>query len=70
MFRMRADSPPPLDPGRPRSRSSRMDRIPAMLRAACSAESTGRSVDLPAGSPTKPVAPPSSATDLWPHLRP
>lgn len=41
---------------------------PATLCSICSSDSTGRSVLRPEGSPTRPVAPPSSATGSWPHL--
>ena len=50
---------------RPRS-SSRIFLIPRTLASISSSESSGRSVDLPLGSPTRPVAPPRSATGACP----
>ena len=41
---------------------------PCTLCSISSSESTGRSVLRPEGSPTRPVAPPSSATGRCPHL--
>jgi len=46
----------------------RMRRMPATLRSMASSPSTGRSLLRPLGSPTLPVAPPTSAIGVWPHL--
>ena len=48
------------------SSSSRIFRMPATLVSISSSDSRGRSVDRPLGSPTRPVAPPSSATGACP----
>lgn len=46
-----------------------MFEIPVMLRSRVCISSSGRSSDLPEGSPTRPVAPPTSATTEWPQRR-
>lgn len=40
-----------------------------MFRSRDAISSSGRSRDLPDGSPTRPVAPPTRATAEWPHRR-
>ena len=43
-----------------------VDSIPRVLRRRESRSRSGRSRDLPEGSPTRAVAPPMSATGWWP----